>query len=191
MIQQSVWERKDNYKFLGNFARIPSSPLPELAALRADVQSLEEAAWTELVLTTQLSEHLNAVILEQHGDCHPLWQSLKCETRLAPVFDALRTHYRGGSQVLVTLTRLKKHTHIPLHRDGPEFQPPFQDEPHHCYRRCHIPLLTNSLVQFIVGGERRHLGYGEVWEINNWREHRVQNDGTSHRVHLIIDWNAP
>ena len=42
-----------------------------------------------------------------------------------------------------------------------------------------------------VGGERRHLAAGELWEINNWRVHHVENRGESDRVHLLIDWDAP
>jgi len=32
---------------------------------------------------------------------------------------------------------------------------------------------------------------GEMWEINNMREHAVRNDGETPRVHLIVDWALP
>lgn len=54
--------------------------------------------------------------------------------------------------------------------------------------RVHIPLVTNPLVRFDVGGEIRYLMEGEIIEINNRRTHSVVNESNSHRIHLIIDW---
>ena len=54
--------------------------------------------------------------------------------------------------------------------------------------RIHIPLVTNPLVKFDVGGEIRYLMEGEVIEINNRRTHSVINESNSSRIHLIIDW---
>ena len=55
-------------------------------------------------------------------------------------------------------------------------------------RRIHIPLVTTDNVDFTVGGEQRAMREGELWEINNAREHSVVNRGVERRVHLIIDW---
>ncbi len=54
--------------------------------------------------------------------------------------------------------------------------------------RIHIPLITNPQVMFQVGAQKKHLSEGEVVEINNRREHMVENPSHFERVHLIIDW---
>jgi len=67
---------------------------------------------------------------------------------------------------------------------------PHQDKNHslaHSHR-IHIPVLTNPQVIFHVGAQKRHMEEGEVVEINNRREHKVENPSQLERVHLIIDW---
>jgi len=67
---------------------------------------------------------------------------------------------------------------------------PHQDKNHsltHSHR-IHIPVLTNPQVVFQVGAQKRHLAEGEVIEINNRREHFVENPSKFERVHLIFDW---
>ena len=67
---------------------------------------------------------------------------------------------------------------------------PHQDKNHslaHSHR-IHIPVITNSQVMFHVGAQHKHLREGEVVEINNRREHFVENSSLLERVHLIIDW---
>jgi hypothetical protein len=56
-------------------------------------------------------------------------------------------------------------------------------------RRIHIPIETNDDCFFTVGGDRRNLKVGELWEINNdKKEHSVQNLGETDRIHFIVDW---
>lgn len=64
----------------------------------------------------------------------------------------------------------------------------------HC---IHIPLSTNdqSLVyhrRSIHSPEKqRHLGIGNVYAFNNYVHHRVANDGTTDRVHLLFYFDDP
>lgn len=182
---------KDDWKFPASFLRIGALDPSLLAALRADVEGFGEALWREEKLTTYLSEHLSTVILLQHDARHHLWDELALESRLAPLFATLERYYAGGEPVLVCLDRLCGATTIPAHRDGPQIRPPFPTALPSFYRRTHAPLITSSEVEFVVGGERRHLACGELWEINNWRVHHVENRGAADRVHLLVDWNAP
>jgi quercetin dioxygenase-like cupin family protein len=55
-------------------------------------------------------------------------------------------------------------------------------------RRIHIPVISTARVEFTVGGEQRVMNQGELWEVNNAREHSVVNKGDESRVHLILDW---
>jgi len=53
--------------------------------------------------------------------------------------------------------------------------------------RIHIPLLTNPDVKFTCGGETVHMGPGECWTFDSFLPHTVANDGTTKRVHLVLD----
>jgi aspartyl/asparaginyl beta-hydroxylase (cupin superfamily) len=55
-------------------------------------------------------------------------------------------------------------------------------------KRTHIPIITNSEVTFIVGGETKYLKEGEIWEIDNSKEHSVNNNSNVDRIHLIMDY---
>jgi len=57
---------------------------------------------------------------------------------------------------------------------------------HYC--RFHIPLQTNSQVIFSgLYKTPEHMPLGWLYRLNNLLHHQVQNQGTTQRVHLIID----
>lgn len=53
--------------------------------------------------------------------------------------------------------------------------------------RIHVPIRTNSSVEFYIEGSRLHLEEGRCYYIDAGRPHRVVNRGTEDRVHLVID----
>jgi mannose-6-phosphate isomerase-like protein (cupin superfamily) len=53
--------------------------------------------------------------------------------------------------------------------------------------RLHVPLATNPEVEFYVDGERVVMEAGECWYLDLSRPHRVQNRGSTDRIHLVID----
>ncbi|QHI36273.1 L-proline cis-4-hydroxylase [Kordia antarctica] len=53
--------------------------------------------------------------------------------------------------------------------------------------RVHIPVITNDEVFFILNDERLQMRSGEAWYTNINLPHGVENNGTTHRVHLVID----
>ncbi|HTF06131.1 MAG TPA: aspartyl/asparaginyl beta-hydroxylase domain-containing protein [Bacteroidia bacterium] len=53
--------------------------------------------------------------------------------------------------------------------------------------RLHIPIQTNSLIDFMVGGERLDMNGGECWYANFDLPHSVTNNSSIDRVHLVID----
>jgi hypothetical protein len=66
------------------------------------------------------------------------------------------------------------------------------------YCRFHIPLQTNSQVTFTGSSDNQvtvtgssdnqeHMPLGWLYRLNNLTWHQVQNQGTTHRVHLIVD----
>ena len=56
------------------------------------------------------------------------------------------------------------------------------------YCRFHIPLQTNSQVTFSGASDsQEHMHVGWLYRLNNKCLHQVQNDGTTNRVHLVVD----
>ena len=53
--------------------------------------------------------------------------------------------------------------------------------------RIHIPILTNPQVEFYLDNERMELKEGECWYMNFDLPHRINNFGTTDRVHLVMD----
>ena len=53
--------------------------------------------------------------------------------------------------------------------------------------RIHVPVITNSKVEFTCGGETVHMAPGECWVFDSFRWHEVHNRGPERRVHLVLD----
>lgn len=53
--------------------------------------------------------------------------------------------------------------------------------------RVHVPILTQPSVVFECGEASIHMAAGECWIFDTWRQHRVLNDATASRIHLVID----
>lgn len=55
-----------------------------------------------------------------------------------------------------------------------------------CFR-LHIPIITNTEVEFILDGTRLIMNEGECWYIDANFTHSVANRGLQDRIHLVID----
>lgn len=53
--------------------------------------------------------------------------------------------------------------------------------------RLHIPIITNSDVEFILDNQRLIMNEGECWYFNANFTHSVKNGGDEDRIHLVID----
>jgi hypothetical protein len=53
--------------------------------------------------------------------------------------------------------------------------------------RIHIPVLTNPQVEFILDEQKVEMKEGEAWYLNFNLHHSIRNDGTTDRIHLVID----
>jgi hypothetical protein len=53
--------------------------------------------------------------------------------------------------------------------------------------RIHIPIATNDEVGFYLDDERMVLKEGECWYMNFNLKHRIANNGTTDRIHLVVD----
>lgn len=53
--------------------------------------------------------------------------------------------------------------------------------------RLHVPIITNTGVEFILDGNRLIMNEGECWYIDANFIHSVANKGNQDRIHLVID----
>jgi len=53
--------------------------------------------------------------------------------------------------------------------------------------RVHIPIVTQPTVRFECGDAAINMAAGECWIFDTWRQHRVLNDASESRIHLVVD----
>jgi len=108
------------------------------------------------------SEYLDTPLMQQCPAIKQLLDSLHCEVMSA------------------RLLNLKKGAVIKQHRD---VELAFEKGE----ARLHFPIFTNPGVEFYVDDERVTMLEGECWYINANLKHRVTNNGTADRIHLVVD----
>ncbi len=159
----------------------------DIAPLRQKVEQISEQEWAESGREKRFHAHrkTQSLILASDNFKHlpPTWFPAfsRFESELRPVLESIAHFYGGEGAVLrVLLVRLTEGEVIDPHVDeGMSLL--------HCHR-IHVPIITHDQVMFCVGGEKRHLAAGEIWEINNATVHFVENFSNHARVHMIVDW---
>jgi len=53
--------------------------------------------------------------------------------------------------------------------------------------RVHVPIVTQPSVRFECGDEAVNMAAGECWIFDTWRQHRVINDASHPRIHMVAD----
>lgn len=53
--------------------------------------------------------------------------------------------------------------------------------------RIHVPVTSNPEVGFYLDGQRIEMRPGEAWYMELSLPHRVENEGSGDRVHLVVD----
>ncbi len=173
-----------DFKFLGNL---------DITLILKNLSTFTEEQWNE-------HNHRNADFRahNQTNSLEILWDKNSLKTGLIGAknktnykqldFDYIRNllqpiyekHYGPGYFIRVLLPRLKPGGSIPIHKDNGKSLMEV--------KRTHIPLITNENIIFKVGDTTKNLKAGEVWEINNGREHAVNNNSDEYRIHLIVDY---
>lgn len=159
----------------------------DIEPLRRKVEQISEQEWDGSGREQKFRVHRNtqSLILATDNFKHvpptysPLFDRFKDEVQ--PVLDSIASYYGGKGIVLrVLLVKLT---------EGEVIDPHFDEGMSLMHsHRVHIPIITNDQVKFCVGGEKRHLAAGEIWEINNATVHYVENFSNHARVHMIVDW---
>ena len=63
------------------------------------------------------------------------------------------------------------------------------DEGEYCaaHDRFHFVLSTNSDVWFKCDGRVKHFEVGKIWWLDNKSLHSVENNGSTDRIHIVVD----
>lgn len=150
--------------------------------LREAVLALPDEAWTQYRRKTDmhpLNKDVDSIAI-RHGlhEGMPLYTNTAIYKDLAEPLKTVLKVLPGADRI--RLAKLKAGGTIPVHIDGAAYFA--------LQHRLHIPLTTNPDVVFDVGGARKHMAVGEIWEINNVIHHSVYNLGDSDRIHLVVDY---
>ena len=172
-----------NYNYVGMY---------DVSIIRNLLNEINEDVWLEHTLRqTQFEAHKETQTIELMWDINSLPSNEKGKIHnnfykfnIGPMLDGLKfifkNKYGEGEFIRVLLVKLKNNSYIYPHKD-------FGTSLNTC-KRTHIPVITNPLVKFIVGGEEKYMKEGEIWEINNGVTHSVENKSDEDRIHFIIDY---
>jgi quercetin dioxygenase-like cupin family protein len=176
---QSVWPDR---------VRLPLAFDP--APLVADIVALESGDWTPHFVKQNYDGEWSALPLRASATAtHPIQMIYPAPGVTEFVDTAWRARMPGMSAVIdafacevrtVRLMRLAAGSVIKEHED-------FELDVADGYARIHIPVLTNSQVDFRLNGERVTMRPGEAWYLRLADPHSVVNAGETARVHLVID----
>lgn len=161
----------------------------DINALNARVKSLPESLWqsenehkpnnyNNLNDTRHIIfRFINASSVFDFVD-RPLWDEWK--DVLLPIMEqaAKSLGYSNYRFPRVMLAKLPAGSEILPHSDG---------RASHYIHKIHVPLITNPETLFHVGAKAKNLPVGEIFEVNNKRNHAVQNGGEQDRIHLIFE----
>jgi hypothetical protein len=91
--------------------------------------------------------------------------------------------YFNGYAVKLMFSKLLVGGHISPHRDsGITLE---------TIHRCHLPIITDPDVDFIIDGTVYNFPVGQWREFDNQRPHEVVNRSTIDRIHLMCDVYVP
>ena len=168
--------------------RLPLSFDP--VRLRADLGALIDTPWTEHFVRQNYEGDWSVLPVRcTQGATHPIMQIYSDPTATAyedtallarsPYFQLVLASLQCPLQA-VRLMRLTPGSIIKQHCDN-------DLEAESGTARLHIPIVTNTDVDFRLNGERVILDPGSVWYLRLSDPHSVANLGNADRVHLVVD----
>lgn len=131
--------------------------------------------WNALPLYAPGGEPDNIYALDHKGRKLEATPQLKA----CPYFRSVISNFKC-SLSSVRLLRLAPGSYIKPHRD---LEAGYENG----FFRLHIPILTHAQVNFTLDGQRLIMRPGECWYTNVNYVHSVANEGSSDRVHLVLD----
>ena len=158
--------------------------------LLADLDALSSVAWLDHFVKQNYDGEWSVIPLRaQAGAVHPIMLMFSNPTAIEFTDTPLLARTPYFRRVLqdfacplhcVRLMRLTPGSVIKQHRDD-DLAAEFGTV------RLHIPITTNSDVDFLLNGTRVIMEPGSVWYLRLSDPHSVANRGLVDRVHLVID----
>lgn len=160
-----------------HFIRLPYSF--DADTLTREVAGLPASAW--MAHPNRMTGNSAVALISRNGGDNDDFDGSMAETPHSEASPYIRQVLASFGEVLgrSRLMRLAAGTEVEAHVD-------FN---YHWYTRLriHIPVITNPGVIFHCADQSVHMKAGECWIFDSWRRHRVMNDSTEDRVHLVID----
>ena len=168
--------------------RLPLTFEPDLLA--RDLDRLSSHQWTRHYVRQNYDGDWSIIPLRSPaGETHPMRMIYADPTARSFVDTPLLESCSYFREVLarfecplrvVRLMRLTAGSHIKEHTD---LDLSFEDG----MVRIHIPVTTNSEVEFFLNRSRVVLEAGSAWYLRLSDPHSVINNGSANRVHMVID----
>ena len=160
------------------------------ALLARDLASLSSAAWVRHYVKANYDGDWSIVPLRAPaGETHPIRMinaDPSCQNFVdTPLLDAC-PYFRDVIATFETSlrnVRLMRLTAGSLIKEHHDVDLSFEDG----MVRLHIPVVTNSDVDFRLNGTRVNLEAGSCWYLRLSDPHSVANRGSKDRVHLVVD----
>jgi hypothetical protein len=162
---------------------VPFLQLPlafDAAALAAEIEALGEGAWrphpqgfagnSALPLVSVGGDPASDAV---RGPMRPTPQLLACPYLLQAL------HALGAVWGRSRLMRLSGQAEVNLHVDTNYY---WRE-----HMRVHVPIVTQPTVRFHCGDAMINMAAGECWVFDTWRMHKVLNDDSRARIHLVAD----
>jgi len=185
--------------FAGDFKSLGTV---DISALTQTVLSFSDARWSgnddRQKIYSSIHQYTQTIGLiydddmrHKNATVHPAYHELK--SLIKPIENHIEAYYQQQKiNILesrrhqqpyfarIILVKLKAGGVINKHKDG-------SSSMLRCHR-IHLPLFTDPEVIFDVGESSIIMAAGELWEINNRRQHAVTNHSDIDRIHLILDY---
>ena len=161
----------------------------DIVRLLEDLRRMEEGFWIFQNRYKKDIDNWDGVALYSvNGDVHdlrcadhfPVHRTAAGE-RCSYIEQELLPQFRAP-WLRVVFYRLKPGTKIGRHRDIGE------NRITNGIIRIHVPVITNPGVLMFVADEPYHFPVGTAWYFDATSFHRVENNGTEDRIHLVIDF---
>lgn len=153
----------------------------DASQLAQEIASFEDAAWKPHPAGYEGNDFLP--LISAFGD--PNNEGFRGPMRPTPHLTAARPYLLevlgalGAVLGRTRLMRLSGHAEVSEHVDVNYY---WRER-----MRVHVPIVTQPTVSFHCAETTVHMAPGECWVFDTWSLHRVINDQTHSRVHLVVD----
>jgi hypothetical protein len=149
-------------------------------ALAAEVLAIEESAWLPHPNGLPGNTALTLITTEGVAESNRLYgpmlptKHLRRMPYLMQVLASIGATW-GRSRLMRLSGQAEVRTHVDIHYYWRERM------------RVHVPIVTQPTVRFHCGDAMINMAAGECWIFDTWRPHRVVNDDSRSRIHLVAD----